>query len=430
MGQLKLTPRDNLSSRDAGRLKAEANCQVVAGANGRLRSAEEQTTARIAQRFAHRAQFVAASADQQFAGHTPPSLLTPSPRIRTLDAILILVALLPSLTFGAMFWLGAISMPWSRVTLPPNGGPVPAVQSASAAGTLAPENPQLQRAAKIPPVLTAPATLEAKAGEDVSFTIALDGTDGVPARSIIAISGLPRGSTLSSGLPYGEAEWNLKSDEIGDLHLVLPKTASGESKLRIQLITPDGDFVADTETVLKVTADSDPAPAPGATDNPNLITISAPDIKPELADAQAQHEPVQELGTMGAQAKIVDPEVAKATSGDPVQLPPSGPAPAANDDAGSWIVLLAFVNLREGPSSSAPVISEMPKGAKLRVLDRKRGWVQVTNPATSETGWVYAGNVAAASKSRHGSLRAVPSKVRSGLDDSLWTDLSQWLASP
>ena len=108
----------------------------------------------------------------------------------------------------------------------------------------------------IPPaVLSAPATLEGTAGEDVPFTIALDGTDGVPARSIIAISGLPQGTTLSSGRPYGETEWNLKSDEIGDLHLVLPNTASGEAKLIIQLVAPDGGIIADTETVLKMTAD-------------------------------------------------------------------------------------------------------------------------------------------------------------------------------
>ena len=66
--------------------------------------------------------------------------------------------------------------------------------------------------------------LEATAGEDVTFPIALDGTDGVPARSIIAISGLPQGSMLSSGRPYGETEWNLKTDEIGDLHLIYPIT--------------------------------------------------------------------------------------------------------------------------------------------------------------------------------------------------------------
>ncbi len=105
-------------------------------------------------------------------------------------------------------------------------------------------------------MLTAPATLEATAGETISFPIALDGTDGVPARSIIAIKGLPPGKHLSDGRPYGDTEWNLKSDQIGDLHLALPLTAHGEIKLAIRLITPDDKVITDTETVLKV------APAP------------------------------------------------------------------------------------------------------------------------------------------------------------------------
>ncbi len=33
------------------------------------------------------------------------------------------------------------------------------------------------------------------------------------------------------------------------------------------------------------------------------------------------------------------------------------------------------------------------KGAKLPVLDRKRGWIQVKNPATGEKGWIYSGYV-------------------------------------
>jgi len=34
------------------------------------------------------------------------------------------------------------------------------------------------------------------------------------------------------------------------------------------------------------------------------------------------------------------------------------------------------------------------KGAKLHLVGRKRSWVQVTNPATSEEGWIYARHVA------------------------------------
>ena len=84
----------------------------------------------------------------------------------------------------------------------------------------------------------------------------LDGTDGVPARSIIAIRGLPQGSKLSSGRPYDETEWNLKPDEISDLHLVLPSNASGEAKLIIQLVATDGAILADAAMILKVPTNS------------------------------------------------------------------------------------------------------------------------------------------------------------------------------
>ena len=274
---------------------------------------------------------------------------------RALVAVVVFVALLPNLIFGALLWLGMTNSPWSReVTLAPNESLGPAVQSA------------------IPPaVLSAPTTLEATAGEGVTFPIALDGTDGVPARSIIAISGLPQGSALSSGHPYGETEWNLKSDEIGDLRLVLPKTASGEAKLLIQLVAPDGAVIADTAMILKMTADP-------------RANVGGSNIKTELAEAHVLDQRTQRLGVMGA-----------APAGDSVPLPSRRPASTANNDVrGNWIKPLSFTNLREGPSPSAHVVSVVPKGTKLRVLGRKNRCVQVTFPRTSERGWIYAGNVA------------------------------------
>jgi len=429
MDQLKLDPPDNvLSPRVVRFLKTEANSHAKAKANSHLsgaadftppptaqrlerfkadtkdhlRSAEGLTAAPIAQRFAPRVQSAPASGDQQVADQTPLSpLLAFSSWIRTLVAVLILAVLLPNLTLGAIFWLGVINAPWSRPgTLPPNESPVPAAQSA------------------IPPaVLSAPATLEGTAGEDVPFTIALDGTDGVPARSIIAISGLPQGTTLSSGRPYGETEWNLKSDEIGDLHLVLPNTASGEAKLIIQLVAPDGGIIADTETVLKMTADP-------------KANIGEYGLKTELAEAQVWDERAQALGATGVEERLVNLNAAAAMSGDPVPLPPRRPAQTANNDVhANWIEPLAFVNLREGPSSSAAVISVVAKDAKLSVIGRKRGWVQVTNPATSESGWIYSGNVATVTKSQRDSRRAAHLDSPPG-SDSLWPSIGQWLARP
>jgi hypothetical protein len=229
-----------------------------------------------------------------------------------------------------------------------------------------------------PPVLSAPATLEATVGEEITFPIALDGTDGVPAGSIIVIKGLPQGSRLSNGRPHGETEWNLKPGEIGDLHLMLPDAAIGESKLLIQLVAPGAGIIADTATFLRMT----PQPT---------LEVGANGIETEATEAEMSDP--QELEATSVEER--PPNLAAATStSDLVPLPTRRPAPTASDDVlANWIKPSAFVNLRKGPASSAPVVGVVAKGAKLRVVGRKRGWVEVTNPATSERGWVYAGNV-------------------------------------
>lgn len=359
------------------------------------------TAARIAQRFAPRVQTVAAFGDQRVDQQTSaiPSSITVG--FRHLLAVVILIAWLPGLVIGATLWLSRSALLESPPRL---------AKPTILAGT-APERLRPGQATEILPVLTMPATLEAKAGEEVDFPITLDGTDGVPPRSMIAISGLPQGTTFSNGRPYGETEWTLKSDEIGDLHLLLPNTARGESKIRIQLIAADGDVVADAETILRVAVDAQGVPV----------------MWPPESELPSQ---AQDFGTKGADSKVSDQGAAPVTTGDPAKRQSSGLAQTASDDVhAEWIVLLDFVNLRGRPSSSAPVIGQMPKGAKLRALGRKHGWVQVSNPVTSVTGWIYARNTTA-STSRRASKRRVHSKVRSESNDSLWTSLGQWLAGP
>ena len=246
--------------------------------------------------------------------------------------------------------------------------------------------------------------LEATAGGNIAFPIALDGTDGVPARSIIAIRGLPQGSKLSSGRPYDETEWNLKPDEIGDLHLVLPSNASGEAKLIIQLVATDGAILADAATILKTPTNF-------------AAKIPASNIETEPTQAQVSEQRPQGLDERGAEGTLANsdpatpppedpvplPSVLKMTANsaadpatippeDPVPLPSRRPAPTAKDDA-NWITLTS-VNLRTRPTRSAPAIGVVAKDAKLRVIGRKNRWVQVTDPTTSEKGWIYARHVA------------------------------------
>ncbi|MGA8588279.1 MAG: SH3 domain-containing protein, partial [Pseudolabrys sp.] len=263
-------------------------------------------------------------------------------------------------TLGAIFWLGAINATLSPATHP-NQSSGPAAQSAVPS-----------------PVLSSPAMLEAAAGGNITFPITLDGTDGVPVRSIIAIRGLPQGSKLSSGRPYDETEWNLKPDEIGDLHLILPSNASGESKLIIQLVATDGAILADAATILKMPTNS-------------AANIPTSNVEIEPTQAQVSEQRTQGLEGRGAEGTLANLDATMARPGDPVPLPTSRPAQTSNDDA-NWITLTS-VNLRERPTRSARAIGVVAKDAKLRVIARKNRWVQVTNLATSEKGWIYARHV-------------------------------------
>src|SRR6478752_3017710 len=317
---------------------------LSADTTGRLVSNEEPAVTRMRRRFAPGTLAGATPVEQQQPDQTPPSRLrTLSPGPRALIAILVLIAMLPNLALGAIFFFGVINTPWSA----PNANP---------------STPALPRA-----VLSAPTMLEATAGEEVTLPITLDGTDGVPARSIIAISGLPQGSTLSTGRPYGESEWNLKTDEIGDLQLVLPHTASGVAKLIFQLVAPDGAIIADAATVINM------RPNPRA-------NASSSNINPEFTQVEVRAQGPEATGVAENPANL-----AAALAGDPVPLPSRRPTPTTNHaDSTKWIKPSTFVNLREGPSPSSRVISVVPKGAKLHVMGRKKRWVQVTNPATSE----------------------------------------------
>ena len=286
--------------------------------------------------------------------------------IRTLSAGLVLAALIPNLMLGAILWLGAADTPRSR----------PPMITAN-------DNPIAPPSAVPTPVLSSPPTLEAAPGADITLPIALDGTDGVPTRSIIAIRGLPQGSKLSSGRPYDETEWNLKPDEIGDLHLILPGNASGESRLIIQLVAIDGAILADAAMILKVPTNS-------------AANIPAPNIEIDPTRAEVTEQPTQGLEDRGAEETRASLDAAMATPGD--QVPTRRPAQTSNDDA-NWITLTS-VNLRERPTRSARAIAVVAKDAKLRVIARKNRWLQVTNLATSEKGWIYARHIATDSDMR------------------------------
>ena len=350
---------------------------IKACARGRSHSADEAATSRIAQRFAPRAPEVPPSGDVKPGPLAPQTLplagLTSG--IRKLTAVLIVAALLPNLTL-ALFWLGLIDPPWSEGTAPPSQEiALPIAKPAT-------------RLAALPPVLTAPNILDVAQGETVIFPIALDGTDGVPDRSFIVIKGLPPGSTLSDGYATGETEWKLKPDQIGDLRLAVAEAANGESTLLVQLVAPDTSVVATASTTLRTRS------APSTESGPYEVTQAAQVMDIEATDAEAGLEEKSELlDTASVDAAPVDTASVDTSSIETMPLPDRRPPPPGDEN---WIRPTAWVNLRESPSSTAGVVSIVAKGVKLQIIGRKRGWVQVKHPGTSQSGWIYAGNLAAA----------------------------------
>jgi len=337
---------------------------IKAYAASRNRGVDEAGASRIAKRFAPRGPAeplsgqppTAAGQSRPAAPARPTSpLVARASGIRTLTAVLVIAALLPNVAL-AVFWFRLIDPPWSEAALPPK------------------DSAQLEAEPEIlSPVLSAPETLEASEGETVTFPIALDGTDGVPERSIIVIKGLPSGSALSAGYALGEAEWRLDPNEIGDLHLALADAGTGDAKVLVELVAPGDGTIATTSMTLRTRAAPKPEFVPYG-----IGQALVPDIEAAEPEAGAQGDAILETASL-----------------EPMPLPDRRPEPPATDDANAnWIKPTAWVNLREGPSSTSQVLGIVPKGVKLRVLGRKRSWVRVKNPSTSQSGWIYARNVA------------------------------------
>lgn len=225
----------------------------------------EPTPTIMAERFAPEGQ--KAQAD----GHAPaepivmqgiiPEPARASSANRWLLIASLLVSLVPTAIILALLWQGAIRLPGSAVTPvvfdhdeEADSRQQPAVAAVATVPIIAPPSP-VEIEAKPEIVLTAPARIEAKTGEEVAFDIAIDSAESLPARSVIAIRAMPEGASFSQGRPYDATEWNLRPDEIGDLRLKLPKDATGKSELRVELMAADGTVLASATTEIAIAPD-------------------------------------------------------------------------------------------------------------------------------------------------------------------------------
>ena len=278
---------------------------------------------------------------------------------------------------------------WQDTAAAPPGARLSPSSSPSTAGLAQPE----RRPSKLEVALSSPDRIEANAGEVIEFPIAIDATEALPARSIVAVTALPEGASFSQGRPYGVTGWTLRPDEIGDLQLHMP-ARSGATDMRLELVAGDGTVLAQSETRLSIA----PSPAEAA---PVAAIASKPAEQVATAETTgsiASSPPAPLLkpaASAGAAPAVTVNTVKVVTIPAPNPKRPHdggyglGPATEAPQAQPEWMVTKAAVDIHAKAEQSSETVKVVDKGLKVRVTARDKNWVQVTDPKTSTTGWIY-----------------------------------------
>ena len=343
-----------------------------------------------------------------------------------LVVLLIMIAALPSLVFGALLWLGLVKLDFpTALALADGAGPM--VRSASVAG--GPLLPEDQSASSIPPqVLGVPDVVEARAGEDTPLPLALGGAARLPAGSFLSIRGLPNGTTPSSGRPYDDEEWSLTLEEVDGLKVALPEAAQGETQLEIELLSPGGKKIASAQMLLRAL----PGQSSGAKSAIHTEEDASRLGTKESVRPFVRHGP-DDLGydlALAPHTSTVAPSSLSEASGNDASEDPV--ANSQDDDPNASVILSAFVNLREGPSSSERILGVLDKGKKLRVLGRQRSWLEVTDTESALRGWVYARYAYSPTRARQAMRKPGPSRLSASNslqepEPPFWTRLGGWI---
>lgn len=161
--------------------------------------------------------------------------------------------------------------------------------------------------------------------------------------------------------------------------------------------------------------------AVGATYDPVFVSaLRAQGIKPDPQAAEAWYSRAAALGVADREAGLAalkqawtgdDPRTIEAALSGPEEAAPAPlaqPRAAQQEDAGEsgplgrlvaaatelaagaeWVEVTNAVNLRADSSGDGQVLKVVQKGTKFRSTGRDGNWVQVSNPDTSEKGWIY-----------------------------------------
>ena len=294
----------------------------------------------------------------------PPSRSTPTAETRrglplkALTAAVIVGALIPTTILVAVLWQGTMQ-----------------TRNDGTGAFSAAVEPEI--------ALSSPERIEANTGEVIDFPLAIDATERLPSRSVVAVSAMPDGATFSEGRPYGATGWSMRPDEIAELRFRLPNAQNGAFDMRIELLAADGAVLAQSETRLNVTAAPVEADMVGAVDG-NSFERSAKVDEPKAPKTLPSRKRVPSATVKTVKVVPIKPAAPSRPHDGAFALG------AARDAPAEWVEIIRPVDMRARPEQSSETVKVVEKGLKLRVGARDKNWVQVSDPATSANGWIYS----------------------------------------
>jgi hypothetical protein len=252
--------------------------------------------------------------------------------------------------------------------------------------------------------LSSPDHIEAKAGEVIEFPMTIDATEALPARTIVAITAIPEGASFSQGRPYGVTGWTIRPNEIGDLQLHLP-ARGGSTDMRLELVAGDGTVLSQSETRLSIApSPAEATPVAASESNPFGQAAAAEAMGSSASAPPVPEQPAASAGTTPA-VKVNTVKVVTIPAPEPTaaQQPTPAPKPTRPHDGGyglgppqdepqapaEWMVTKAPVDMHAKAEQSSETVKVADKGLKVKVVARDKNWIQVTDPKTSTTGWIY-----------------------------------------
>jgi hypothetical protein len=197
------------------------------------------------------------------------------------------------------------------------------------------------------------------------------------------------------GAPGSAGGWSFASEETGALPLSVP----GQSSTANMTLAPyagDGTVLAQSETQVSLA----PAPAEVATvasleSNPFEQVAPAEQPTSDAPESAADTPPPPERKPS---SPIAEAPAVKVTKVKVVTIAPPQPTRphdgayalgSPTDEPGEWMETKTAVDMHAKAEQSSETVKVAEGGAKMRVTARDKNWVQVTDPKTSTTGWIY-----------------------------------------